>query len=358
MILLQQFTGNIQGQVRGIYQTFDEAQVVRQQVFAFFHNKYGTGEKLQARFIFLEIQVGRSLARNVQQRRVFHGALCPGVVIPHGVFPFVELVLEKFVVFFRLDGTLIPFPQRGLGVQGLVFCFFNGRQFVVDVALVVAGRFFRGFFHFNRIADVIGIFFHQAFQRPVTGHILFRPFACISFAQLQGDAGAVFFHFAGFDGIGSVSSRLPLPAFLFPGLAGNQGHFIRNHERGIKTYTELTDQVFGGSVGLRFLAGFFLCLFRNLVGFFQFGPEFLGTGLGDSADVFDYFFFGHADAVIRNGKGLCLFIRGQTDHKLAVPFQQFAVGKGRKTQLVDGVAGVGNQFTQKNLVVGVNGIDH
>ena len=205
MVLLQQFPGNIQGQVRGIHQAFDEAQVVRQQVFAFFHNKYGTGEELQARFIFLEIQIGRRLARNVQQRCVFHSTLCPGVVIPHGVFPFVELVLEEFVVFFRLDGTLVPFPQRGLGVQDLVFCFFNGRQFVVDVALVVAGRFFRGFFHFNRIADVIGIFFHQAFQCPVTGHILFRPFACIGFAQLQGDAGAVFFHLAGFDGVGSVS---------------------------------------------------------------------------------------------------------------------------------------------------------
>ena len=168
----------------------------------------------------------------------------------------------------------------------------------------------------------------------------------------------MFFHFAGFDGVGSVSSGLPLPAFFFPGLAGYQSHFIRNHERGIETYAELTDQVFGGSVGFRFLAGFFLCLFRNLIGFFQLGQKFLGTGLSDSADVFDHFVFGHADAVIRNGKGLCLFIRGQADHKLAVPFQQFTVGKGSKTQLVNGVAGVGNQLTQKNLVVGVNGINH
>ena len=116
VVLLQQFPGNIQGQVRGIHQAFHETQVIRQQILAFFHDEHGTGIQLQARFVFLEIQVGRGLAGDVQQRGVFHGAFRPGVVMPHGVFPFVELVLEELFVLFRLDGTLVPFPQRGLGV--------------------------------------------------------------------------------------------------------------------------------------------------------------------------------------------------------------------------------------------------
>ena len=65
-----------------------------------------------------------------------------------------------------------------------------------------------------------------------------------------------------------------------------------------------------------------------------------------------------ADTIIGNGEGLCLFVRCKTDYKLPVPFQQVAVGERSKTQLVDGITGVGNQLTQKNLVVGIDGIDH
>ena len=278
--------------------------------------------------------------------------------MPHGIFPFVELVLEEFFVFFRFDGTLVPFPQRGLGIQRFVFHFYSRRQLVVDIALLVAGRFFGSFFHFNRIADVIGIFFHQAFQGPVAGHVLLRPFAGIGFAQLQGDGGAVFCHVAGFDGVGAVGGRFPLPAFFRACLAGDQGHLVRNHEGRIEAHAELADQVFHRGVGLCFLAGGFFRFLSDLVGFFQFGQKFFGAGLGDGANILDDFFFGHADAVIRDGKGLGLFIGSEADHKLAVPFQQIAVGERSEAQLVDGIAGVGDQLAQKNLMVGVNGIDH
>ena len=168
----------------------------------------------------------------------------------------------------------------------------------------------------------------------------------------------MFGHVTGFDGVGAVGGRFPLPAFFRPSLAGDQGHLVRNHEGRIKAHAELTDQVLHRGVGLHFLTGSFFRFLGDLVGFFQFGKKLFGARLGNGADVFDDFFFRHSDAVVGDGQRMSLFIRSEADHKLTVPFQQVAVGEGGETQLVDGIAGVGDQLTQKNLVVGVNGIDH
>ena len=168
----------------------------------------------------------------------------------------------------------------------------------------------------------------------------------------------MFCHVAGFDGVSAVGGRFPLPAFLRACLAGDQGHLVRNHEGRIEAHAELTDQVLHRGVGLHFLAGSFFRFFGDLVGFFQFGKKLFGAGLGDGADVFDDLFFRHADTVVGDGQRFSLFIGSEADHKLAVPFQQLAVGEGSETQLVDGVAGVGDQLTQKDLVVGVDRIDH
>ena len=61
-------------------------------------------------------------------------------------------------------------------------------------------------------------------------------------------------------------------------------YFLGNHERGIETETEMTNNGFG----------FVLILVEEL----------LGSGESDLVDVFIHLFSGHADTMIGDGKGL------------------------------------------------------
>ncbi|BEU77656.1 hypothetical protein EAG21025_09690 [Enterobacter asburiae] len=66
----------------------------------------------------------------------------------------------------------------------------------------------------------------------------------------------------------------------------------------------------------------------------------------------------HPDAVIGDGQGAVLFIERDAHAQLAVAFVQVRVGQRAEAQLVRRVRGVGNQLTQENFFVGIQGMDH
>ena len=192
---------------------------------------------------------------------------------------------------------------------------------------------------------------------------MLRPFPGKSLAKLQGNRGTVFVCCTGLDGISPVRRRFPLPAFFFTGLTGHQRYLIRYHKSGIKADAELSDQVlihciFRGAVLSSPISGGLFGLFRQLIRFGQPGQKFSGPGLGDSADIFDDFLFVHTYARICNCQGMFFRVRGQTDLKFFFAFQQFRIGQRRKTQFIHSIAGIGNQLPQKNLVIGIDGMNH
>ena len=192
---------------------------------------------------------------------------------------------------------------------------------------------------------------------------MLRPFPGKSLAKLQGNRGTVFVCCTGLDGISPVRCRFPLPAFFFTGLTGHQRYLIRYHKSGIKADTELSDQVlihciFRGAVLSSSISGGLFGLFRQLIRFGQPGQKFSGPGLGDSADIFDDFLFVHTYARICNGQGMFFRVRGQTDFKFFFAFQQFRIGQRRKAQFIHSIAGIGNQLPQKNLMIGIDGMNH
>ena len=75
-----------------------------------------------------------------------------------------------------------------------------------------------------------------------------------------------------------------------------------------------------------------------------------GAALGDGADVLDDLVLRHADAVVADGEGLRFFIRRDADLPL---LRHFRMGQAFEARLVDGVGGVGHQFPQENVAVGV-----
>ena len=67
---------------------------------------------------------------------------------------------------------------------------------------------------------------------------------------------------------------------------------------------------------------------------------------GDGADIVDHLIAAHADAVVDQGQRARLAVHAQADAQLAVPFVEIRLVQGFKAQLVGGVRGIGNEFTQ------------
>ena len=66
----------------------------------------------------------------------------------------------------------------------------------------------------------------------------------------------------------------------------------------------------------------------------------------------------HPNAVISDGQGTVLFIERDAHAQLAVAFVQIRVRQRAEAQLVRRIRGVGNQLTQENFFVGIQGMDH
>jgi hypothetical protein len=66
----------------------------------------------------------------------------------------------------------------------------------------------------------------------------------------------------------------------------------------------------------------------------------------------------HADAVIRDGDGMCLVVGIDRDAEFSAPARQFRIGQRLETQLIQRVGGVRNQFAEKYFLVAVQGMDH
>jgi len=82
------------------------------------------------------------------------------------------------------------------------------------------------------------------------------------------------------------------------------------------------------------------------------------TGVGDGPEVFDHLVAGHADACIGDGQAILHFVRRDPDFERQVGIPDGLVLRLalEETQLVQRVRGVGNELTQKNLPVGIQGV--
>ena len=112
---------------------------------------------------------------------------------------------------------------------------------------------------------------------------------------------------------------------------------------GVEADAELADE--GGG----FLARVFG---RELV------QEGLGAGAGDGAEPAGQVFAGHADAIVREGQRLGVGIDRDLDRERSAVLDQFRLGDRLVAQLLAGVGGVGDEFADENLPVGIDRMDH
>ena len=82
----------------------------------------------------------------------------------------------------------------------------------------------------------------------------------------------------------------------------------------------------------------------------------LSTGLGDRTEVVDHVRLGHTDTRINDSEDLVLLVGDDFDNEVLARVKDRGVGEGRVADLVEGIGGVGDDFTEEDLFVGVEGV--
>ena len=83
----------------------------------------------------------------------------------------------------------------------------------------------------------------------------------------------------------------------------------------------------------------------------------LGAGAGDRTEVVDQVGLGHANTRVTDGQDLVLLVGDDVDEELRLGVELGLVRQGLIADLVESIGGVGDELTQEDLLVGVEGVD-
>ena len=339
--MLEHLTGDVQGQVGGVHDALDEAEVVGQQIRALVHDHDAGGIELQALLKVGGEVVHGHLAGDVQQGLVLHAALGGHMDGQQGVLPVAKLGLIELVVLLVLDLALGALPDGDHGVDGLPLL-----DRLVLRLVVLAGVLRLGLglavlhLHADGVADVVRIFLNEAGE--LVGFQILVVFLFLAVGLDGHDhVGTHGVLFARLDGVAVHTLGLPLVSGVRAVSLGDHGDFVGHHEGRVEAHAELADDVDLGVVGL----------LRLLL-------ELERAALGDGAQVVFHLLLGHADAIVGHGEGAGFLVRHDNDLEVVAVQAHLVVGEGTVGQLVDGVAGVGDDLPQEDLFMGIDRIDH
>ena len=334
--MLQHLPADIQGQILAVYHAPDEAEMLRHQVLAGVHDHHTAGIELQAPLEVLGVEIVRSLAGDIQQSLEGHLALGAEMDHPQRLIVVVELIPVEGVILLLGDILLVLLPDGHHGVQ----CHHFGIGFILG--LVLGGiLLLPGLLHLHAdgVADVVGILGDQ-----IPDLILLQILAVAILLgvglQDHDHVGAGVLPLRFLDGIAVGAVGHPFIGLVGTVLLGDHGDFAGHHKGGVEAYAELADDV---DILVLFLHGLL---------------EAQGAGLGDGAQVLLHLLLRHTDAVIGDGQGPVLLVPGNGDGELIPGQPHLVVRQGRIGQLVDGIGGIGDDFPQENLPVGIDRIDH
>ena len=254
---------------------------------------------------------------------------------PQGLIVVVEFALIELVVLLLGDVLLVLLPDGHHGVQGDDLFVALVLGLVLGGVLLLPGLLH---LHADGVVDIVGILGDEIpdlvfLQVLVVGVLLGVGL------QDHDHVRTGVFPLRFLDGVAVGAVGDPLVGLVGAVLPGDDGDFACHHEGGIEAHAELADDI-----------DVFLLLHGLL--------EAQGAGLGDGAQVLLHLLLAHADAVIRHGEGAVFLVPGDGDGELVPGNAHLLIGQGRIGQLVDGIGGVGDDFPQEDLPVGINRVDH
>ena len=237
-----------------------------------------------------------------------------------------DLLVELVVLLLR-DVFFGAAPQGGGLVDGFPFTGFRHLT-----GLVVLAFFPLFLFHLDGQGNMVRVFADDALELPgveVVTRVVF---------EVQDHAGAAL---GAFDLVYiKLAGAGAGPAHAFArrqaGAPAFHGDAVGHDEAGVKAHAELADQL-----RVAFLVA------REL------GDKLARAALGDGAQVVDGFLLRQADAVVGDGQGFGGLVKADAHLELRGAFVQAGVVQRFKAQLVAGVRGVGNEFPQKDVRVGI-----
>ena len=133
-----------------------------------------------------------------------------------------------------------------------------------------------------------------------------------------------------------------LPGFAAAGAARQHIDPVGHHEGGVEADAELADQGRAFAVLARL----------------QLLDEGARARARDGAERLDHLVAAHADAVVLDRERARLGVDLERDARLGIVAQQRGVGDRLVAQPLAGVGGVGDQFAQEDVLVGIDRVHH
>ncbi len=292
------------------------------------HNEDALHIELYSGLVLSLVEIERRLRRHIKERGVVEASFRLGVDPKERVFPFAGERFVELLVVLVFQLTLGAAPESTGGVD-----LFRGARLdrfllrLIPVALVVGKK--------DGERNVVGVLLDDLFESPAIG--VLRAFL----VEVKQHGGAGDGTLRRFDIVAGFAIADPAPGLVLPRLAGYHLDFVCNHEGAIEAHAKLTDQV---------------GVFPGIAG--ELGEKVLGARAGDRAQVRGQFLLVHADAGVGDGQCLFLLIELQLDARVKGKALVRVIDKGQVPELIQRVRGVGNEFAEKDLGVGIEGVDN
>ena len=123
---------------------------------------------------------------------------------------------------------------------------------------------------------------------------------------------------------------------------GGDDNLVGDQESGVESHAKLTNQIAELRRGGRVL---------------QLAQEICRARLGDCSQIVDEISLGHTDTGVRDVQHVVVLVSLDLDAELLRGVQHRFVGEGEQADLVQGVGGVGDQFSQEDLLVAIQRVD-
>ena len=338
-VVLQHFTGDVERQICRIDHAVYKAEMIGQQIRAFVHDEYAVGVQLQTLLIVLGVVVHRRVRRDEQHCRVRYRAFHTGMDVAQRRLIIVELLRIEAVVILVLQLLLGLLPDRNHGIEGLILGVLLPLRLVVVTCirrlLLHAGA---RHIHLDRIANIIGILLYQTLNA-----VRLEKFIVILVLRIildgQHDLRAVFRLFARCNRVAVRTVGLPAVGLVAACRTGYDLNMLCDHKCRIEANAELTDDV-------------------DVVLLFVFVLERQRTGMRDRTEVVLHFLGSHAAAVVLDDKAAVCLVERQLNWQAVAGDTGLAFLHCIIVELIRCVGCVGDQLTQKDFLVRINGVDH
>ncbi len=192
--------------------------------------------------------------------------------------------------------------------------------------------------HFNGIADIVGILFHNVHKAPFVEEFIV-PLLALVFFHHEDHLGADILLIARLQCIAVRARRFPLPGLVFAKRAAAHRNTACHHKRGIKAHAELADHI-------------------HLAAGFVFPFKIQTAAFGNGAKVFFQLVPRHADAVVAHRQRARILVQRKPNEKIFFFGGYGIVCEAAEIELVNGIARIADKLAQKDLFVRINGMDH